>query len=366
MLCKPVADFFLGALSPSGFSGWFAQAAAEAGLTTYLIKAGPGCGKSTLMRKMGESDRLQPGPRGAMVERIHCSSDPESLDGVLLEDVRALILDATAPHTLDCKYPGAAERVLSFYDTLDNGYLADNRDKILALGTRNTALLQQAAAHFALACALLSRRRASAAAVVDTDKVDRFTRHLASRTIPLRRGAVPGTVRHRLLSAPTPDGITVFYDTIPQLADEALYVIHDPYGPVNTRMLRTLAEYAQRSGYDCILCHCPTDQHGKLDHLFIPSLGLGFVTANSWHPMSFAGQRNLHASRFMDLGALRGQRSLMNYQKRLAVSLMEKTCSAQAQAKKIHDELEQYYIRATDFTGVDAIRQKLEAELFSA
>ena len=38
----PVVDFFLGALSPSGFSGWFAQAAAEPGARPWLIKAGPG------------------------------------------------------------------------------------------------------------------------------------------------------------------------------------------------------------------------------------------------------------------------------------------------------------------------------------
>lgn len=366
MRCKPVVDFFLGALSPSGFSGWFPQAAAEPGLTAFLIKAGPGCGKSTLMRKLGEADAVYPGPRGCLVERIHCSSDPDSLDGVLMEDVQALILDATAPHTLDCKYPGAAERVLSFYDTLDNAYLAANRSQVLALGRRNGALLQQASAHFALACALLARRRTAAAAVVDHDKLCRFTRHLASRTIPRRRGVAPGIIRHRLLSAPTPGGLTVFYDTIPQLAEETLYAIQDAYGVVSTKMLQMLADDAQANGYDCILCHCASDQHGKLDHLFVPALGLGFVTANTWHPMLFAGQRNLHASRFMDLKSLHSQRSLMNYQKRLAASLIDKTCAAQTEAKAVHDELERYYIQATDFDGVDAIRRKLEAELFGA
>ena len=49
----PVLDFLLGALSPSGFSGWFAEAAAEPGAKPRLIKAGPGCGKSTFMRKSG-------------------------------------------------------------------------------------------------------------------------------------------------------------------------------------------------------------------------------------------------------------------------------------------------------------------------
>ena len=67
----PVVDFFLGALSPSGFSGWFAQAAAEPGARPWLIKAGPGCGKSTFMRRIAEKAAAQPADRGAYVERIH-------------------------------------------------------------------------------------------------------------------------------------------------------------------------------------------------------------------------------------------------------------------------------------------------------
>ena len=179
----PVVDFFLGALSPSGFSGWFAQAAAEPGAKPWLIKAGPGCGKSTFMRRIAEKAAAQPADRGAYVERIHCSSDPASLDGVRLPS-GDLILDATAPHTLDCKYPDAAERVLSFYDTLDHAYLHKNSAQVLAAGNGNTALLQRAAADFALACGLLQRRRQFAAARLDADKLDRFTARMAARRMP--------------------------------------------------------------------------------------------------------------------------------------------------------------------------------------
>ena len=139
----PVLDFFLGALAPFGFRGWFRAAADEPHQTPWLIKAGPGCGKSTLMRRLLAA--APPAPAGGWNERLHCSSDPGSLDGVRLPGARALFLDATAPHTLDSKYPGAAERVLSLYDTLDAASLAAHRADILALGARHAALMQQAA-----------------------------------------------------------------------------------------------------------------------------------------------------------------------------------------------------------------------------
>ena len=366
MYCKPAVDFFLGSLSPSGFTGWFREAAADPAVTAYLIKAGPGCGKSTFMRRLAVADAAHPARRGAdRIERIHCSSDPDSLDGVLFTDVGALLLDATAPHTLDCKYPGAAERVVSLYPTLDNGYLAAHRDAVLRLGQRNGALLRQAGAQFALACGVLAQRRTLAAQAVDSEKMQRFGRYLANKTMPVRRRAEikgPGRQSHRLLSAPAPQGLTVYRDTVVLLAD-TVYALQDPCG-VAAPLLAQLAAHARRSGYDAILCHCPTDQT-RLDHLFIPELRLAFVTSNAWHPMDFAGQKNLHMRRFMDAAAVKAMQADLNAQRRTANALLARTCALQARAKAVHDELEKYYITAADFGAVEAVRLALEKELFA-
>lgn len=366
MQCKPVLDFFLGALSPSGFTGWFAEAAADPGITPWLIKAGPGCGKSTLMRRLLERDVAECRRDGSWIERIHCSSDPDSLDGVRMSDVNALVLDATAPHTLDCKFPDAAERLIPLYDALDHEYLIRHREEVLQIGREHARLMQQASAHWALACAVLLRRRTLAAAFVDERKLAAFTDRLAARTMPSRRGACPGQQYIRVLSAPTPKGLIVFRQTVPQLAGETLYAIHDPYGAAASRMMAQLSEHARTNGYDVYVCRCSSDQHSKIDHLFIPQLGLGFVTSNPWHPMKFDYQKNIHATRFTIGTPDRRQRRLLDYHKKLAFSLLEKTCEAQAAAKTLHDALERYYVQASDFETVDRIRAGVEQTLFGA
>lgn len=364
MLCKPVVDFFLGALSPSGFTGWFAQAAAEPGVTAYLVKAGPGCGKSTLMRRLSVADAMQPTERGKeRIERIHCSSDPDSLDGVLFTDIGALFLDATAPHTLDCKYPGAVECVVSLYDALDNSYLHEHRETILTVAAKNSALLQQASASFALACGLLKQRRELASQSLDTVKLQRFGRYLACRTMPARRHCAPGVQSHRLLSAPTPQGLVLYSDTVCALAD-TIYALQDPYGAAAPLLLTQLAEHAQANGYDAILCHCSTDQT-RLDHLLLPDLHLAFVTSDDWHSMDLPGQKNLHMRRFLDPEILKAERHTLRGQKHGVDALLKRTFSLQARAKAEHDELEKYYIAATDFSVVNDIRQKLEQKLFN-
>ena len=45
-------DFFLGATTPAGFKGYFEPLRREPGMQMYLIKSGPGCGKSTLMKQL--------------------------------------------------------------------------------------------------------------------------------------------------------------------------------------------------------------------------------------------------------------------------------------------------------------------------
>lgn len=90
----PGRDFFLGEGSIyGGYDTAFPQEMEKQGIFTYILKGGPGCGKSTLMRQIAEvfCDR-EP------VERYFCSSDPHSLDAVVLTKSKVAIVDGTAPH----------------------------------------------------------------------------------------------------------------------------------------------------------------------------------------------------------------------------------------------------------------------------
>ena len=60
----------------------------------FLLKGGPGCGKSTLMRRVGKAME----EHGLGVEYIQCSGDPDSLDAVHILALHAAVVDATAPH----------------------------------------------------------------------------------------------------------------------------------------------------------------------------------------------------------------------------------------------------------------------------
>ncbi len=93
------------------------------------IKGGPGTGKSQLMKKVAAHFNK----KGYTIEYHHCSSDPNSLDGVLVKELNIALLDGTSPHIVDPITPGAVDEILNMGDALDIDILSKNKKEIIAL-----------------------------------------------------------------------------------------------------------------------------------------------------------------------------------------------------------------------------------------
>lgn len=95
MTALPRIQYFLGANAPSGFYSLYSELLSpDHARAIYILKGGPGCGKSTLMRRVG----AQMEEEGVDVEYILCSGDPDSLDAVVLPELQVALVDGTAPH----------------------------------------------------------------------------------------------------------------------------------------------------------------------------------------------------------------------------------------------------------------------------
>ena len=90
-----IKHYFLGANGPKGFVSLYREfCSPDSGNFLWVIKGGPGCGKSTLMKRVAAAAE----ERGLQVEYIRCSGDPDSLDAILLPEKKTAIVDGTAPH----------------------------------------------------------------------------------------------------------------------------------------------------------------------------------------------------------------------------------------------------------------------------
>ena len=113
-------SFFFGANNKRKYTSLFSDAyKPESEGKHYILKGGPGTGKSTLMKKI--ANELE--KKGYFVERGYCSADPLSIDMVLAPEINFSILDGTSPHTFDATYPGVTESIINLGVAWDKKYL---------------------------------------------------------------------------------------------------------------------------------------------------------------------------------------------------------------------------------------------------
>ena len=135
--------FFAAANGYTGFRSYFSEIFDSSEYTRiFVLKGGPGTGKSSLMRRV-EQELAE---RGYATEAILCSSDPDSLDGVIAErdGGRVAILDGTSPHERDAVIPGAIDVLVPLGELWDGRFIEAQSEKILEL-TRGKSMAYKTA-----------------------------------------------------------------------------------------------------------------------------------------------------------------------------------------------------------------------------
>ncbi len=169
-----VKRYFAASNTENGFVSYFAENLRERADRCYIIKGGPGTGKSRLMQEMGAAFEAA----GGDVEYYYCSSDPVSLDGlyVELENGSVAVLDGTAPHAEDIMRPGTVDNILDLGRFWDARALRERRGEIELWGRKKSD--SYAAAYRALS-AYGSLRRTADALVEECTDIDSITEETA-------------------------------------------------------------------------------------------------------------------------------------------------------------------------------------------
>ena len=147
----------------------------------YAIKGGPGTGKSRFLREVA-TYALGLGWRS---EFVYCSSDANSLDGVILtsgERCMALI-DATAPHVYEPMRPGFREEIVNLGVFWDAKLLEEQRMRIEFLNTQKNAAYQRAYGYLSGVGALRENRDALMLPYIRMEEISAFAEELM-RDVP--------------------------------------------------------------------------------------------------------------------------------------------------------------------------------------
>ncbi|MBU8914911.1 PRK06851 family protein [Bacillus sp. FJAT-29953] len=326
----------------------------------FILKGGPGTGKSSLMKKIGK-EWVE---KGYDIELLHCSSDNNSIDGVIIPALKVGIVDGTAPHVIEPKAPGAVEEYINLGEAWNAKALSAQKKVIQKLTNQISEAFATAYATFKEALEIHDDWEKIYINSMNFQKADQLTKKLIETFFGKMRLSKQADVRHRFLGAATPKGAV---DFVPNLTEDIQkrYFIKGRPGSGKSTMLKKLAAAAEERGVDVEIYHCGFDPN-SLDMCIFRELGIAIFDSTAPHEY-FPSRDGDEIIDMYEILIEQGTDEIFaDFISKISTKYRNKMTEATswlAKAKELHDQLEAIYISAMDFTVVEKIQTKIASEI---
>ena len=350
-----IKHYFVCANTSKGFQNFFASNLK--GLKKiYILKGGPGTGKSTLMKNVGAYYEML----DYDIEFIHCSSDVESLDGVIIRKMGVAIVDGTAPHVIEPTAPGALEEYVHLGIAWDISQLEANLETIKKLQSQIQECYVNVYKAFEDALEVHDEWERIYISEMDFSKANHLTEEVKQLLIGDYVGNGTGEEVHRFFGATTPIGPTDFIENLTQDLEKRYFIKGRP-GTGKSSMLKKIVLCAKEHKLDVEIYHCAFDPD-SLDMLIIPELNLCIFDSTAPHEYFPSTKRDEIIDVYENCVAkgtdekYQSELNKMQQEYKLCIKIARDSLG---KAKSLHDKLEQFYIKATDFTKINEVRDDL-------
>lgn len=343
-----VKRVFPGGNTSQGFYSLYDYIITPDATRIFILKGGPGVGKSTFIRRIGEA-MVQ---RGFDIEFHHCSSDNRSLDGVVMPDIGVALIDGTAPHMVDPKNPGCVGEIIHLGDFWDEDGLRSHKREIMDLSLEISRSFQRAYRFLKAAKIVYDDWEAANQEAMHFGRANRkasliIDELLASRPIALQ----VGRDRHLFASAITPDGMVNYLETIIGPCKKR-YIIDGQPGTGKSSLLKKVATAAIERGFDLEMYHCPLNPE-RVEHVVIPALAVALT--KSIEPHVYKGAPNderVDMDECLNPRILEKNAEIVDENSQVFNDLFQRAIGFIGAAKSMHDLMESYYAPYMDFAGI--------------
>ena len=338
--------YFAAANSCNGFVSFFDDIYKNAD-KVYIIKGGPGTGKSKLMRDIAN----EACNKNYDVEYFYCSSDPLSLDGIIINDLNLGVIDGTAPHIRDPKFPGICEEIVNTGDFWKVAVL-NNKDNLIReiinkKGDLYNGVYRYLAAANEIDCDIKSITCSAANYEKLTAAISRLAKNIKSGSGYKREIRILGAV-----SAEGEVNLPTFYDIA-----EHNYIIRDNYNTAYI-LLRELLCTAKIKNQPVYVSYSPLNPEFE-SALYFPEMSASFTVGND-----SSADKVINMERFIDTEYIKRHKNKLKFGQRCYRTLIDGALDYLAEIKTLHAELESIYISAMDFKRKEEFTKKLLIKIF--
>lgn len=322
----------------------------------FVIKGGPGVGKSTFMKRMGAEMQS----RGYDLEYLHCSSDNNSLDGVKVPDLGVVFLDGTAPHVVDPKHPGAVDEILNFGEFWNEEGIRAHKSDIIKTTREIGYIFSRAYKYLKAAFAIYEGSAAIYLDAFNKEEVNKLSARIISDVFSGLDASVEGKQRSMFASALTPNGFCNYLDTI--MTTGKVYEFKGGLGTHEDLILEKVKAAAIERGIYVEAYYCALNPY-KLDHLLIPDLDVAFTTTNEYHASKVSIFSSVDMQAYMNQAVLANYKDDLNQNLKAFDDLVSIALQTINRAKALHDKLETYYVPNIRFEEIDRCFEKTLARI---
>ncbi len=342
-------EFFAGANTRYGFKSIFDECL-KSTKRVFILKGSSGCGKSTFMRRIaGKAAVLK-----MKYDLIRCSADSDSLDGVIVHDLDVAVIDGTAPHVMDVKYPCVRESIINLGQFWNEMKLLPHRDKIIELSDRKSKHYKTAYDYLSAVGKLFDIKAQLISGAILRDKIDGFVFRFAEKIM----GGEKDKRNMIFSSAFASNGlstITVF---------DYINTVYRVKGTASEQLMSALERVALEKGVAHTVSYSPIDPTVP-DMLYFPETQTMITSLDSQIFKKCNEEKILSTVRFADSNALSAVRVRLRTLEKLINELLLEAKNELHSAKTVHNEIEKIYIPAMDFSLMDEFTFNFIDTLFS-
>ncbi len=344
-----VPSFFAASNSGRGFVSYFDSTFSRDKFErVYILKGGPGTGKSSLMKQALRAALTH----GHDCESILCSSDSSSYDGVIIKKPQGniAILDGTAPHTSDPEIPGAIDEIINLGEFWREDSLKKKRQIITELIRKKSSCFSCAYAMLRAAESYASQKRKLLSYCIDEEKLSRFTERIISGISGKKESAPP---EYKLKHAISADGYvgTDIYSS----EDGFHFAVCGVHGAAFA-FFDMLYTSAKKKGTPIILSPSPLSPD-TYDAAAFSEKQMYFCFDNDTADKEY--DKIINTERFLCEGRLREIKPTLRVLSRLERDALGSAIRMLEGAKERHFELEDIYISAMDFEKKEKMQNEL-------
>ncbi|WP_239618955.1 PRK06851 family protein [Cohnella mopanensis] len=353
-----VYNFYAGGNTARGYADLF-HSSFQGLERIFILQGHTGTGKAINLRSIGR----QLTEEGYNIWLIHCSSDNDALDGIIIPALKMGILDGTAPHVTAPELP---EIELSYIDlrvAYRANLLEQHQSEIERWNEELSKSYERAYSGFAEALRIHDDWEELYIANMDFQAADELTQELTQILYRDNQRGKTSRVDHRFLGAATPQGAV---DFVPNLTEGLKrYLVKGRPGSGKSTMLKKLASVAIERGFDVEIYHCGFDPN-SLDMIIVRELG--FAIFDSTAPHEYYPDRpddeivDMY-ERCIKSGTDEQYSDAISHIKERYSSTMKQSTQHLVRVRSILDELEQIYAQAKDTALLESISAEIRQRL---